>query len=102
MTVSVRMSGHRSNFFIIFLSFFFQLIDEIIKKHKAVQPTEGEKRSRRKKYEEEQREVRRRRRRRVVATKLRNKRKKAKVPKPAPCPECGELHVKKSDTCKVI
>ena len=75
-----------------------QLIDEIIKKHKmAKKPTDEEKLKRRKKYEEKQRELRRKRRRKVLSTKIKRK----KLPQVAACPDCGEFHFKRSDTCKV-
>ena len=76
-----------------------QLIDEIIKKHRMVKkPTDEEKLKRRKRYENKQREIRRKRRiRKVVSTKV----KKKKLPQASACPECGDFHFKKSDTCKV-
>ena len=76
-------------------------MDEIVKKHKAVQLTEGEKRRRRKKYEEEQKEMRRRRRMRVISSKLKNKKKKEKQTTVVTCQECGEVHAKRNYTCRV-
>ena len=76
-----------------------QLIDEIIKKHRMIKkPTDEEKLKRRKRYEEKQREIRRKRRiRKVLSTKVKRK----KLPQVSACPECGDFHFKKSDTCKV-
>ena len=92
------MKKHRQNF----CCYRLNLKDAILILRVNWKPTSDfDKQRRRKNYEKMQREITKKRRlKKVISTKARRK-KKTKSHQVSACPDCGDFHFKKSDTCKV-